>query len=81
MDPGIEAGMSITGCLREISDRLTNAAGIAKAARSCAETGWEPQGVTIAMDVEEILHEVGTLHAALVLMSRISRERARISAT
>src|SRR3712207_802723 len=49
MNPGVGAGMTITGCLREMSEPLANAAGIAKAALACAERGWEQQGVSIAM--------------------------------
>lgn len=81
MSPGAEAGMTITSCLREISERLANASAIAKSALTCAETGLEPQAVTIAMDLDEILHEAGTLHRAMVLMSRINRERGRPAPT
>jgi len=44
-----EATISITGCLREISGRLTDAAAVAKAAVTCAESGSEHQAVRIVL--------------------------------
>lgn len=70
------AGLSITGCLSEISERLTDAAAIAKAAVTCAESGSEREAVRIAMDLDELVHEVTTLHGAMVLMSRMARDAA-----
>jgi hypothetical protein len=39
------AGLSITGCLAELSERLTDAAVIAKAAVTCAKSGAEREAV------------------------------------
>jgi glycerol-3-phosphate O-acyltransferase len=67
-------GLSITACLHEISSRLTDAAAIGKAALVCAESGSEREGLRIAMDLDELLHQVQTLHGAVCLIGRISRQ-------
>lgn len=72
----IEAGLSIRACLEEISARLTDAAAIAKAAVVCAESGSEREALRIAMDLDELLSEAGTLHGAVCLMGRMTREPA-----
>ena len=71
------AGLSITGCLTEISTRLTEAAATAKGAVACAESGSEREAVRIAMDLDELLHQVSTLHGAMCLLSRMGRETER----
>ncbi|MGA0597729.1 hypothetical protein [Enterovirga sp. CN4-39] len=75
------AGLSITGCLTEISARLTEAAAIAKGAVACAESGSEREAVRIAMDLDELLHQVGTLHGAMCLVGRMGRETDRTAPT
>ena len=67
------AGLSITGCLKEIASRLTDAAAIAKAAVTCAESGSEHEAVRISMDLDELLHQAETLHSAVTLMNRMAR--------
>jgi hypothetical protein len=66
--------ISITACLHEMSSRLTDAAAIGKAALVCAENGSEREGLRIAMDLDELLHQVQTLHGAVCLIGRISRQ-------
>lgn len=66
-------GLSVTACLAEISGRLTDAAAVAKAALTCAEAGSEREAVRIAMDLDTLLHEAETLHAAVCLLSRLRR--------
>jgi hypothetical protein len=68
------AGLSITACLSEISLRLTDAAAIARAAVTCAESGSEREALRIAMDLDELLHEAETLHGAVTLIGRMSRK-------
>ena len=70
-----EATISITGCLREISGRLTDAAAVAKAAVTCAESGSEHHAVWIVLDVEEMIHEASTLLNGVTLLRRIERGR------
>ena len=65
---------SIKECLDEISVRLTDAAAIAKAAVVCAESGSEREGLRIAMDLDELLHEVRSLHGAALLFGRLQRK-------
>ncbi len=68
------AGLSITACLSEISLRLTDAAAIACAAVTCAESGSEREALRIAMDLDELLHEAETLHGAVTLIGRMRRK-------
>jgi hypothetical protein len=63
MSADAETTISITGCLKEISGRLTDAAAVAKAAVTCAESGSEHQAVRIVLELDEVLHEAST-HAA-----------------
>ena len=64
------AGLSISACLSEISLRLTDAAAIARAAVTCAESGSEREALRIAMDLDELRHEAQTLHGAVTLISQ-----------
>jgi hypothetical protein len=57
-----ETTISITGCLKEISGRLTDAAAVAKAAVTCAESGSEHAAVRIVLELDEMLH--GREHAS-----------------
>jgi hypothetical protein len=71
-----ETTISIMGCLREISGRLTDAAAIAKAAVTCAESGSEHQAVRIVLELDEMLHEANTLLNGVTLLNRMWRDRA-----
>ena len=77
MSEGQETGISITGCLCEIRDRLTDAAAVAKAAVTCAESGSERQAVRIILEVEEMIHEASTLLNGVTLLNRMRRTNAR----
>ena len=77
MSAGLKTGISITGCLKEISGRLTDAAAVAKAAVTCAESGSERQAVRIVLEVEEMLHEASTLLNGITLLNRMRRTNAR----
>lgn len=70
------AELSIRACLDAISTRLSDAAAIAKAAVVCAESGSEREGLRIAMDLDELLHEAVTLHGAAALIGRAQRKEA-----
>jgi hypothetical protein len=70
------SGAEYTTCLGEISSRLTDAAAIAKAAVVCAESGSEREALRIAMDLDELLSEAGTLHGAVCLIGRMQRDPA-----
>lgn len=65
--------VSVTVCLTEISTRLRDAAAIARAAVVCAESGSQREALRIAMDLDDLLHEVTTLHGAMVLFGRMQR--------
>jgi hypothetical protein len=69
------AGLNVTACLSEISGRPSDAAAIAKAAVTCAESGSEHEAIRIAIDLDELLYEVQTLHGALCLVGRIMRSQ------
>ncbi len=60
--------------LTEIHSKLNEAARIAKAAEACALAGSIAEGVTISMDVEQLIYEAGRLQDAASLLNRLSRE-------
>jgi len=44
----------------EISQRLDEAASVAKAAQACADAGDTKQGIAIALDVKQLVYEVNS---------------------
>ena len=65
--------VNVRVCLDEISTRLSDTAAIARAAVTCAESGSEREAMRIAMYLDELLHEVTTLHGAMALFGRMQR--------
>jgi hypothetical protein len=65
---------AITIILTEIHRRLDEAARIAKAAAACAVVGSVAEGVTVSMDIEQILYEAGRLQDAASLLNRLSHD-------
>ena len=72
----VEGGMSVTGCLEELSRRLVDAAAVAQAAVTCARSGSEREAVGISIPLDILLNEAQTLHGAVCLLSRIRRQEA-----
>ncbi|MEI9924225.1 MAG: hypothetical protein WDN50_12485 [Bradyrhizobium sp.] len=68
------AEKAITVILTEIHRRLDEAARIAKAAEACALAGSIAEGMTVSMDIEQIIYETGRLQDAASLLNRLSRE-------
>jgi len=60
--------------LTEIHTKLNEAARIAKAAEACALAGSIAEGVTVSMDIEQLIYEVGRLQDAASLLNRLSRQ-------
>lgn len=60
--------------LTEIHARLSEAAGIAKAAEACALAGSTAQGVAVSMEIEQLIYEAGRLQDAASLLNRLSRQ-------
>ena len=60
--------------LSEIHSKLNEAARIAKAAEACAEAGSISEGVSVSMDIEQLVYEAGRLQDAASLLNRLSRE-------
>ena len=60
--------------LTEIHSKLNEAVRIAKAAEACALAGSIAEGVTVSMDIEQLIYEAGRLQAAASLLNRLSRE-------
>ena len=73
MDRAIVA-KTIAIILTEIHLRLDEAARIARAAEACALAGSITEGVTVSMDIEQIIYETGRLQDAASLLNRLSRE-------
>jgi hypothetical protein len=65
---------AITIILTEIHLRLDEAARIARAAEACAVAGSVAEGVTVSMDIEQIIYGAGRLHDAASLLNRLSGE-------
>jgi hypothetical protein len=68
------AEKAITIILTEIHLRLDEATRIAKAAEACALAGSVIEGVTVSMDIEQIIYETGRLQDAASILNRLSRE-------
>jgi hypothetical protein len=60
--------------LTEISSKLNEAARVAKAAEARALAGSIAEGVTVSMDIEQLICEAGRLQDAASLLHRLSRE-------
>ena len=59
--------------LTEIHSKLNEAARIAKAAEACALAGSVAEGVTVSMDIEQLIYEAGRLQDAVTFLNRLSR--------
>ena len=57
-----------------VGDTVNEAARIAKAAEACALAGSVAEGVTVSMDIEQLIYEAGRLQDAVSLLNRLSRE-------
>ena len=60
--------------LSEIHRRLDDAARIAKAAEACALAGSVVEGVSVSMDIEQLIYEAGRLQDAASLLNRLALE-------
>jgi hypothetical protein len=60
--------------MTEIHSKLNEAARIAKAAEACALAGSVAEGVTVSMEIEQLIYEAGRLQDAVSLLNRLSRE-------
>ena len=60
--------------LTEIHSKLNEAAQIAKAAEACALAGSIAEGVSVSMDIEQLIYEADRLQDAASLLYRLSRE-------
>ena len=58
--------------LAEVHLRLGEATRIAKAAEACAVAGSVGEGITLSMDIEQLLYEAGRLQDAASLLNRMS---------
>jgi hypothetical protein len=59
--------------LAEIHSKLREATRIAKAAEAGALAGGVTEGVTLSMDIEQLIYEAGRLHDAASLLNRLSQ--------
>ena len=64
---------AIKACLGEIHSRLSEAARIAKAAEACASAGSIAEGISVSMDIEQLIYEAGRLHDAASLLNGLSQ--------
>jgi hypothetical protein len=59
--------------LKEMRERLEQAAGIAQAADACAEAGSIEKAIEAALDIEQVVYEVNTFLNAASMMHRIGK--------
>jgi hypothetical protein len=64
---------SIRFFLAELRQKLEEAAGIAKAADACCESGNSAKAVEIALDVEQLIYEAGIFLNAASLLNQIGK--------
>ena len=60
--------------LTEIHAKLNEATRIAKAAEACALAGSVAEGVTVSMDIEQLIYEADRLQGSASLLNRLSSE-------
>ena len=65
--------IAIKSFVRQMRERLEEAALIAKAANACAEAGNVEKGIEVALDVEQLIHEVSTFLNAASMINRIGK--------
>jgi len=65
------AQQAIGAMLAAIQVRLEEAARIARAATACAQAGSINEGVTLALDIEQGIHEAGRLLDAVSYLNRL----------
>mgnify|MGYP000876558196 CR=1 FL=1 len=66
------AAQAVRVILAAIQIRLEDAARIARAASACAQAGSTGEGVTLALDIEQPVHEAGRLLDAASLLNRLT---------
>jgi hypothetical protein len=72
MDPHIlEATLKLH--IKEMRERLDQAAGIACTAEACAEAGNLDNAIEIALDVEQLIYEINTFLNAASMVHRIGQ--------
>lgn len=65
---------AIKSILSEIARLTADAARIGKAAEACALAGSIVEGVTVSMEIEQIVYEAGRLQDAASLLNRLSAD-------
>jgi hypothetical protein len=65
---------AIRALMTETRSRLNDAARIAGAAEACALAGSIAEGVSVSMDIEQLIYEAGRLQDAASLLNRLSRQ-------
>jgi hypothetical protein len=71
---GRTAAQAIDVILTAIQIRLEEAARIARAATACAQAGSIGEGVTLALDIEQPVHEADRLLDAASLLNRLTAD-------
>jgi hypothetical protein len=67
------AAQAVGVILAAIQVRLEEAARIARAASACVQAGSTGEGVTLALDIEQPIHEAGRLLDAASLLNRLTQ--------
>jgi hypothetical protein len=65
--------ITIKAYLKEMRERLDQAASIARAAQACADAGNVEKGIEVALDVEQLIYEVNAFLNAASMINRIGK--------
>ena len=65
--------ITIKAYLKEMRERLDQAANIARAAQACADAGNVEKGIEVALDVEQLIYEVNAFLNAASMINRIGK--------
>jgi hypothetical protein len=65
---------AIQSIISEIRLKLDEAARIARASEACVLAGSIAEGVTVSMEIEQLIYEAGRLHDAACLLNRLFQE-------
>ena len=65
--------ITIKAYLKEMRERLDQAASIARAAQACVDAGNVEKGIEVALDVEQLIYEVNTFLNAASMINRIGK--------
>ena len=68
--------IEIAGLLSNMRLQLSEASAIASAAAACAEEGWPDRALTVALDIEVLIHDANNLLQTAAILNRQCKKLA-----